>query len=91
MQLAESTLPFPKGIQTSVSEIMQVEQRDGFTLYGKTGWENVPEPGTGWSVGWVKKESHVYPFALKIDIRQASDASKRMELGKASLQAVGLF
>ncbi|MDX9688818.1 class D beta-lactamase [Halopseudomonas formosensis] len=90
-KLAENTLPFSKETQKSVSEIIRLEQRDSLTLYGKTGWENAPGPGTGWWVGWVKKGSHVYPFALNIDIRQASDASKRVELGKASLQALGLF
>lgn len=90
-KLAESTLPFPKDIQASVSEIIQLEQRDNLTLYGKTGWANAPEPGVGWWVGWVEKGSHVYPFALNIDIRQASDASKRIELGKAGLQALGLL
>ena len=90
-KLAESTLPFPKDTQKRVSEIIQLEQRDGLTLYGKTGWENAPEPGTGWWVGWVQKGSNVYAFALNIDIRQASDAGKRVELGKASLQALGLL
>lgn len=90
-KLAESTLPFPSDVQESVREIIRLEQRGSLTLYGKTGWENAPEPGTGWWVGWVKKGGDVYPFALNIDIRQASDASKRVELGKASLQALGLL
>lgn len=90
-RLADSALPFPKGVQETVSEIIRLEQRNGLTLYGKTGWENAPEPGTGWWVGWVEKDGQAYPFALNIDIRQASDAGKRVELGRASLQALGLL
>ncbi|MDZ4263943.1 MAG: penicillin-binding transpeptidase domain-containing protein, partial [Pseudomonadota bacterium] len=68
-----------------------LEQKHNWTLYGKTGWENFPNPGIGWWVGWVKKDDHVYTFALNIDLRQTSDASKRVELGKASLEALGVF
>jgi beta-lactamase class D len=90
-RLARNELPFPKDAQTKVREIIQLEQGNGWTLYGKTGWVNVPNPGIGWWVGWVIKESRVYSFALNIDIMQASDAAKRIELGKASLKALGVL
>jgi len=67
-RLARDELPFPKDAQAKVREIVHLEQGDGWTLYGKTGWVNVPNPGIGWWVGWVIKESHVYSFALNIDI-----------------------
>lgn len=89
--LAQGTLPFPKELQESVCEIVRLEQKDGYTLYGKTGWANFPNPGVGWWVGWIQKGSDVYAFALNIDIQQAADASKRVELGKASLKALGVF
>jgi beta-lactamase class D len=60
-------------------------------LYGKTGWENAPNSGIGWWVGWVKKDDHVYAFALNIDIQKATDAGKRIEIGKASLAALGVL
>lgn len=90
-RLAQEALPFPKDIQRTVSEIVRLEQKDGDTLYGKTGWANFPNPGVGWWVGWVQKGDHVYAFALNIDILQATDASKRLELGRASLKALGVF
>jgi len=89
--LAEGTLPFPKTQQEVVQECIRLEQQDNWTLYGKTGWENFPNPGVGWWVGWVKKGGHVYAFALNIDIREAADAAKRIELGKASLKALGVI
>lgn len=89
--LAQGTLPLPQDVQSSVREIVLLEQGENWQLYGKTGWENVPGPGVGWWVGWVQKEDRVYAFALNMDIRQASDAGKRVDLGKASLEALGLL
>lgn len=90
-KLALSKLPVSEEVQDNVREIVLLEQGENWVLYGKTGWENVPEPGTGWWVGWVQKDGRVYAFALNMDIQQASDARKRVELGKASLEALGVL
>ena len=90
-RLAQDALPFSLAFQASVREILRLEQTDCCTIYGKTGWVNAPNPGVGWWVGWVAKDSRVYAFALNIDIRQAADASKRMELGMASLKVLGVL
>jgi beta-lactamase class D len=90
-KLAQDALPFPQDFQKSVREIVLLEQGATWQLYGKTGWENAPSPGVGWWVGWVQKEGRVYAFALNMDMQQASDASKRVELGKASLKALGIL
>ncbi len=90
-RLAQETLPFPQPPQASVREIIRLEQGDNWTLYGKTGWANAPNPGVGWWVGWVQKGERVYAFALNLDIQNAADASKRIELGKASLKALGVL
>lgn len=91
MRLARDELPLPKEAEAKVREIVQLEQGNGWTLYGKTGWVNAPNSGIGWWVGWVMKENRLYSFALNIDIAQASDADKRIELGKASLKALGVL
>lgn len=88
--LAQGTLPFSTRDQESVREIVRLEQGDNWTLYGKTGWVNAPDAGIGWWVGWVRKDKRVYAFALNIDIQQAADAAKRVELGMASLRALGV-
>lgn len=72
-------------------EIVLMERGNGWALYGKTGWVNFPNPGIGWWVGWVHKGNRLYTFALNIDITQASDAARRIELGKASLKALGVL
>ncbi|PPD40414.1 MAG: hypothetical protein CTY16_17505 [Methylobacter sp.] len=90
-RLARSELPFPKEVQAQVREIVQLEQGDGWTLYGKTGWASAQNPGIGWWVGWVLKQNHLYSFALNIDMVKASDAAKRIELGKSSLKALGVL
>jgi beta-lactamase class D len=90
-KLAQGTLPFPEEFQRSVREITQLDKGPNWTLYGKTGWENAPDPGVGWWVGWVQKDGRVYAFALNMDIQKESDGAKRMELGKASLKALEIL
>nr|WP_230971157.1 class D beta-lactamase [Nitrogeniibacter aestuarii] len=90
-RLAQDQLPVSVEIQQSVRDIVLQDQGENWQLYGKTGWENAPEPGVAWWVGWVVKENRVYSFALNIDIRKPSDAKKRLEIGKASLKALGFL
>jgi beta-lactamase class D len=90
-KLAQDELPFPHEMQRSVREIVFLEQGANWRLYGKTGWENAPGQGVGWWVGWVQKDERIYAFALNMDMQNAADASKRVAVGKASLQALGLL
>jgi len=81
-KLAQDALPFTQAVQS-------IDQGENWKLYGKTGW--APAQGVGWWVGWVQKDDSVYAFALNMGIQKTSDASKRVELGKASLKALGLL
>ncbi|HPA20350.1 MAG TPA: class D beta-lactamase [Verrucomicrobiae bacterium] len=90
-KLAQGALPFPPGLQRSVREIVLLERGPSWRLYGKTGWQNAPDQGVGWWVGWVEKDGRIYAFALNLDIREPSDAGRRAELGKASLKALGVL
>ncbi|MFZ5570497.1 MAG: class D beta-lactamase [Thermodesulfobacteriota bacterium] len=90
-KLAQGRLPFPEAAQKSVRDITITDTGVNWTLHAKTGWQNAPDPGVGWWVGWVEKDNHVYAFALNIDIRKESDGAKRIELGKASLKALGII
>ena len=90
-RLANDALPFPREHQEKAREIILMEQSANGMLYGKTGWENAPNPGVGWWVGWVQKNNRIYAFALNMDIRNTSDASKRVELGKESLKLLGIL
>lgn len=90
-KLAQGTLPFPDAAQKSVRDITRTETGPNWTLHAKTGWENGPDPGVGWWIGWVEKGDRIYAFALNIDIQKESDGAKRIELGKASLKALGII
>lgn len=90
-KLAQNGLPFSVQHQEAVREILLIEREGDWTLYGKTGWENASNPGTGWWVGWVTRDERVYAFALNLDIRDPSDGPRRIELGKASLRALGVL
>ena len=89
-RLVAGDLPFPQHVQRITREIVRLEQGEDWALYGKTGWMNAPGSGVGWWVGWIEKDERIYTFALNIDILKSSDAGKRIELGKASLEAVGV-
>ena len=90
-QLANNTLPLSKGSQLAVKEITLLEQGSGWQLYGKTGWSGRTKPGTGWWVGWVKKDNKVYSFAVNIEIHDEKELNKRIALGKSSLQILGIL
>jgi beta-lactamase class D len=89
--LALEALPYPREVQRNVREIILLDQGEGWTLYGKTGWENAPGQGVGWWVGWVQKAGRVYAFALNMDMQNTADTDKRVTLGTASLGALGIL
>jgi beta-lactamase class D len=89
-KLARDALPVPKDAMAAVRAILR--QEGGAELYAKTGWGVPPDGGDiGWWVGWVKKEGKLYTFALNLDIPDDAAGAKRVPLGKASLQALGLL
>lgn len=90
-RLVHNSLPMREDVQKSVREIVLLEQGKGWKLYGKTGWQNAPDLGIGWWVGWVEREGRFYVFALNIDIKTPSDAAERIKLGKAGLKLLGLM
>ena len=90
-RLAHRTLPFPAQAQRQVAEITRVDSGPGWSLHAKTGWQNAPGAGLGWWVGWVQKGDQITPFALNIAMAGAADAPKREQLGRSSLQALGIL
>lgn len=90
-RFAQNKLPVSSEIQGIVRNMVLMEQGDGWTLYGKTGWQNAPEPGVGWWVGWVVKDQQIFSFALNLDIQEVADSKKRVAIGKASLKALGVL
>ncbi len=89
--LAQQKLPFPRSAQQQVAEITQIDSGPGWHLHAKTGWQNAPGAGVGRWVGWVQRGEQITPFALNIAMAGAADAPKREQLGRRSLQALGLL
>ena len=89
--VAHRTLPFPDQAQRQVAEITRVDSGPGWSLHAKTGWQNAPGAGVGWWVGWVQRGKQITPFALNIAMAGAADAPKREQLGRSSLQALGIL
>lgn len=89
-RLAKLELPLSAGVQQSVMEIIRIENGDDWVLYAKTGWANVLTPDLGWWVGVVVKNNDIFSFALNIDMPDRGDADKRVRLGKASLETLGV-
>ncbi|MEM8542211.1 MAG: class D beta-lactamase [Pseudomonadota bacterium] len=89
--LAKQKLPAEKSNQRIVGEIIRLEVRDDATLFGKTGWANSPSPDIGWFVGWVEQGGKFSTFALNIDMQNRADPTKRTEIAKALLSALGAY
>jgi beta-lactamase class D len=90
-RLAHQMLPFPRAAQRQVADITRIDAGPGWSLHAKTGWQNSPGAGVGWWVGWVQRGNRITPFALNLAMGGAADAPKREQLGRASLQALGIL
>jgi beta-lactamase class D len=90
-RLAQGKLALSAEVQQAVREIVQIEQGDNRVLYAKTGWTTTPTPDIGWWVGWVVKDTNIYSFAINIDMVDKADAKKRIEMGRACLEVLGVL
>ena len=66
-RLYREELPFKRENQQAVKQIMLLEERPGYKLYGKTGWAQPDGRNIGWFVGWVETEQGVYIFANNVE------------------------
>lgn len=73
--------------------IMILEDGEGYTLSGKTGWAAFGdnEPGIGWLVGYIERNDNLYYFATNMDIRTPEDATARITITRAILHHLGLL
>jgi beta-lactamase class D len=86
-RLAEQALPMSARSQAIVRDIIRIEEKDGRTLFAKTGWDGK----IGWWAGWVERGARKTAFALNMDISRIEDAPKRIALGKALLTRLGVY
>ena len=79
-------------VRSSIArDVIRLESRDGIVLYGKTGWRFSSTPNLGWWTGWVERDGNIAAFSLNIDMPAASDAPKRVAVGKAMLAKLGIL
>lgn len=90
-KLAQTSLSYPKDLQTQVKDIVLLESTDTWRLYGKTGWADVDKPGIGWWVGWVEKGDRIYSFALNVDVYGDEEVKKRIPIGRESLRVLDVL
>ncbi len=86
-RLAEQALPMSARSQAIVRDIIRIEEKDGRTLFAKTGWDGK----IGWWAGWVEHGPRKTAFALNLDMSRIEDAPKRIALGKALLARLGAY
>lgn len=82
---------YPMELVQQVKKMVLIEEGLGWKLYAKSGWQNAPDTGTGWWVGWVTNEKGTYPFALNMDVKDMNDAKKRELIARECLGALGLM
>ncbi|GAB3328941.1 oxacillin-hydrolyzing class D beta-lactamase OXA-50 [Larkinella ripae] len=64
----DGRVPFSKQHLATLKKIMQLDEKPGTKLYGKTGWAGGSiNPHIGWFVGYVEKGDNVYYFATNIE------------------------
>ncbi|YCK38283.1 class D beta-lactamase [Actinomadura sp. ATCC 39365] len=90
-RLAALRLPASRANQRTVQDLILMEKKNGYTLYAKSGWQNAPNPGTGWWTGWVERGGRLYTFALNMDIAKDADAAKRATLARQLLYRLNVL
>ncbi|MEV0663126.1 class D beta-lactamase [Actinomadura luteofluorescens] len=90
-RLAAERLPASREHQRTVRDLIKQEEKDGYKLYAKSGWQNAPGPGTGWWAGWVERDGRVYTFALNLDVVKDGDAGKRATVSRELLQRLNVL
>ncbi len=90
-ELVNRRLPVTEKAQLQTQEILITDEGEGWGLWAKSGWQNFPDKGVGWWVGWVTVGEVNYPFALNMDIENAEMASLREKLAKSCLKSLGVL
>ncbi len=88
-KLLNGQLPCSKDAQKEVENILKLEANDKYVLYGKTGLSSGPNQ-IGWFVGFIRKESQTYIFALNIDMNENTPYALRIDLVKKGIDKLDL-
>ena len=87
-------LPFQKGIQQTVRDVMLRENNTLYKLSYKTGWGfDEAQQSIGWLVGWVEENKHVYFFVtlVRTPDRNIDIQAIRLRITKGILNQIGFL
>jgi len=90
-KLLSHRLPVSETAQIQTQEILLRDKGEGWGLWAKSGWQNFPNKGVGWWVGWVSAGGVNYPFALNIDMKNAEMGPGRERLARSCLKSLGFL
>lgn len=94
-RLARRTLPLSARSYDLAVPVMVLEEGEGWTFYGKTGWKSVEgQMDIGWFVGWVEQSGGpapgTYVFALNMDMPGGmEEAPRRRAAVERALREIG--
>jgi beta-lactamase class D len=86
-------LPFRKSVQENTREWMKQEDNAAFRLYGRMAAIPGAKTSTGWYIGWIEENRHVYFFATLVNKNGFIDnmQSVAQQITRSVLQQYGFF
>ncbi|MCD7936777.1 MAG: class D beta-lactamase [Tannerellaceae bacterium] len=88
-------LPVSRKAMEQTKAIMVHEEKEGYTLSGKTGWATRQEKDVTWFVGYLETKGNVYIFATNLEPCPTTDpdsfAQTRIRLTKEVFRTLGLM
>ncbi|MDQ8021450.1 MAG: class D beta-lactamase [Moraxellaceae bacterium] len=87
-RLDEGRLPVSARTLEIGRRVMLREEKNGYRLFAKTGWDN-EKPAIGWYVGWVERGERRTWFALNVDMTSVEMAPRREQLARQLLKDLG--
>jgi len=88
-RLQRGALPVSRRAVREVDDMLVLERDRCTVLHGKTGYVFTTSPRVGWWVGWVRRGTTSWTFALNLDITRPEHAGARTAIGKAVLTELG--
>lgn len=88
--LRQAPPPFSQALVAVLDDIMLIEEKDGYTLRGKTGWTGSGQH-IGWYVGSLHSDENTWLFAMNFDMHDAAEAALRQALTIGALKLLGIL
>jgi beta-lactamase class D len=86
-------LPFRKSVQESMRNWMKQEDNSAYRLHGRMASIAGKKTSTGWFIGWIEENRHVYFFATLVNKNGSIDNMQpaAQQITRSILQHYGFF